>query len=262
MTTTPAGGFLRDRTLTTLADAVDDLEGVRKATANRIRILTAPAEPDTDGVIRGHGLIFDASIDSLRQTAATVADEEKRAVRALEKAMKVHPLGAHVLATPGVGLKGAARLLSAVGDPYWNDLHDRPRRVSELWAYSGLHVIDGEGARRRKGVKSNWSTLAGTRVHVIAEAAMKGTGPYRGLYDAEVSRWTDLSEHPEGLAGNWCQRAEDGLVIRHAQRHMRGLRVIKKAILKDLWRASRDIYREAGWDVSDTADLHPAAEAA
>lgn len=248
--TQPAGGWLRDRTLVTLADAVDDLEGIRKATAQRIQILTAPATADDDGVVRGHGLIGSPAVASLEITLETLKAEEARAVRSLEKAMKAHPLGAHVLATRGVGLKGAARLLSAIGDPYWNDLHDRPRRVSELWAFCGLHVIDGAAARRKKGQVSNWSTTAKTRGFVIAEAAMKGTGPYRDLYVAEVSRYTDV-EHPDGLEGNWCQKGDDA-PIRHAQRHARGVRRVEKAILKDLWRASRDLYRAAGWDVSDT----------
>ncbi len=44
-----------------------------------------------------------------------------------------------------MGEKQAARLLAAIRDPYWNDLHDRPRTVSELWAYAGYHTLPVSG---------------------------------------------------------------------------------------------------------------------
>ena len=65
--------------------------------------------------------------------------------------------------------------------------------------------------------------------------------------DAPLHDLEDWTAH-DGLEGNKGQDAP----IRHAQRHARGVRRVEKAILKDLWRAARDLYAAAGWDVSDT----------
>lgn len=190
--------------------------------------------------------------------AAGLEDLEKAAVRELQKAMRRHPLGAWVDSTIGVGLKQAARLLAAIGDPYWNTLHNRPRTVSELWAYCGLHTLPGQGiidtpsthtgeggdpdqrqrdtqqsavrvaARRRKGQKANWSSDAKMRAYLIAESCVKNRrSPYRAVYDDR--REDTAVTHPEWTPGH---------------SHNDALRIVSKAVLKDLWRAARDARAE------------------
>jgi len=135
------GGWLRDGMLGVVADSVDDLEIARIATTNRLRILTRN-EPDADGKNRGFGLTLDhPQVARLALIAESLSQAEKDAIKALEQAMAKHPLGPWAKRTSGVGLKQLARLLAAIGDPAWNDLHNRPRTLGELYAYSGLHAV-------------------------------------------------------------------------------------------------------------------------
>jgi hypothetical protein len=162
-----------------MARVLDDIEGQRKTTDNRLRILTA-TDPDSDGVIRGFNLDTDhPAVAALTAYADALKASEKQTIRELERSMKQHPLGPWVMAQHGVGLKQAARLLASVGDPYWNTLHDRPRTVSELWAYCGYKP----GQKRQKGVRSNWSNDAKMRAWNVVQSIIKAGGPWRELWD-------------------------------------------------------------------------------
>lgn len=275
----PGSPSLLDPALALAAEVLDDVEKVKNANANRLRILTA-TEPDEDGVMRGFGL--DESHPDVARLAAMVAVLEqlnKDATRNLERHMRRHPLHGWSKSIRGVGDKQIARLLAAVGDPYWNFRDDKPRTVSALWAYCGLHVLPasqtnlddrlvragrdsaggdpgqeradahgsaaGVAARRQKGVKANWSTVAKTRAYLIAESCLKqlvkpchnpGDGvavhvegcacsPLRVVYDRRKSHTS--TTRPEWTDGH---------------RHADALRVVSKELLKDLWRAARELH--------------------
>ena len=238
-------------TLKILAESLDDLEGQRKATDNRIRSLRqvygyTDDEDDTPEMAR-----LQAIADGITQLEAMATLDLKRALRA-------HPLGSWVKATAGIGEKTGARLLAAIGDPSWNTLHGRPRTVSELWAFCGYHVIDGAAARRRKGEKANWSNDAKMRAFLCAEAAIK-VG-VRKTDDADDSDGYDLA-HRQALtrygqvyldgrakyAGSVhptpCHRctaagqppAEVGTPRSAAHQHAMAVRLVAKEILRDLW---------------------------
>lgn len=122
-----------------LAASVNDLEASRIAAENRLRTLLRPV---TDGDDAGFGFTEDNPAVMAQITVVDVlVGAERDAIKALERTMLAHPLGPWVKFTTGVGLKQAARLIAAIRDPYWNDLHDRPRTVSELWAFSGYHTL-------------------------------------------------------------------------------------------------------------------------
>lgn len=239
-------GFLRDSTLGVHADILNDLEQVRIANTNRYRILTTTT-PDDDGQQRGHGLTTDhPEIAKLAAIIEALKTAETDAVKNLERAMKRHPLGPFVAATPGLGLKQTARLLAAIGDPYWNDLHDRPRTVSELWAYCGMHVTAGTAPRRQRGKKSNWSEDARKRLYVIAAAIPKfKTSPYEPVYRGARAKY-EAAMHPApcvrcGPAG---KPAPEGTPLFPGHQHARAIRIVGKEILKDLWCTSRDIHEK------------------
>lgn len=218
---------LVDPLLFLLADNLDDLERLRTASANRLSQLTRTGE-DKDGEERGFGLPENAPVVVVQRGIVEALEAQEHAAElALRRAMRAHPLGAWQKNTLGVGEKQLARLLSTIaGDPYWNHRDNRPRTVSELWAYCGLHVNDGKAARRTRGQQSNWSTNAKTRVWLIAVSCMKQRqSPYRLVYD-------DRREHTAVAHPEWT----DG----HS--HADALRVVSKAILKDLWIAARDIH--------------------
>jgi len=143
--TLAAGVF--DPLLALLADALDDLERTRIANENRLRQLTR-TQDDADGEQRGFGLPADHPVVArLTGIVDALAAIEHKAELALARQMRAHPLGGWVKATVGVGEKQAARLLAAVGDPYLNLQTGRPRTVSQLWAYAGLHVFPAAMAR-------------------------------------------------------------------------------------------------------------------
>ena len=135
-TTSGGGGpILRDPTLALAADVVDDLERVKIANQNRLRTLTAQDE-------YGHGMSIEhPDVKRLAALVKALEDAEHQATLNLARVMRHHPLGGWVKASKGVGEKQAARLLAAIGDPYWNDLHERPRRLRELYAFCGMNVV-------------------------------------------------------------------------------------------------------------------------
>lgn len=253
---------LADPILALLADNLDDLERTRIANENRVRQLTRD-EADSDGENRGFGLTADNPVVAqLEAVVQSLAALEHGATLALQRQLKRHPLGPWVKATVGVGPKQGARLLAATGDPWWNTLHNRPRTVSELWAYCGLHVLpashhhhDAQGggaggaqssnpghslldtqsgsagvaAKRRKGQKANWSATAKMRAYLVATSCIKqADSPYRTIYLARREHTTVT--HPDWTKGH---------------SHNDGLRIVSKAVLKDLWIAARAIHQQS-----------------
>lgn len=115
------------------------------------------------------------AVRNLQDIVNSFLEIEKDAVKNLSKILRGNPLYPWIRAQRGIGDKQAARLLSTIGDPYWNDLHNRPRTVPELWAFCGLHVdnITGVAIRRAKGVKSNWSPNAKMRAFLVSTSVVK-----------------------------------------------------------------------------------------
>jgi hypothetical protein len=279
--------------LTIFADALNDLESVRIATANRLNALTA--DPPW-----GKGLAGTPEAERMAGMVEALAQLEHQAELELRRTVRKHPLGPWIKRTIGVGEKQGARLLAAIGDPTWNAAADRPRRgPAELWAYCGLHVlhpdqngsdpqacpvgvqslsdpgqrisgdqlapagvgpsspvdqrfhdtrkegvgggpsdaadqslrdthiipVGGVAPKRRRGQRSNWNAEARMRVWLVAQSCIKNTNsPYRSVYDARRERTAET--HPEWTPGH---------------SHNDALRIVAKAIVKDLWREARSL---------------------
>jgi len=200
------------------ADFLDDVERLRISTDNRLRSLEDVK-----------GLAGSPDHERWQIQRGLLGQLEANAVKELERAMKQHPLGAWVRGTPGVGPKQGARLLAATGDPYWNHAEDRPRRgPAELWRYCGFDVgEDGRAPKRRAGVKGHWNPTARMRARLIAEKCTMQVGggvrkrsPYRDIYERERAKWAE-------------RETSDG------HKHNHALRVVAKALLADLWAASK-----------------------
>lgn len=263
--TTPRKTSLADPTLALAADVLDDLETVRIANENRLRQLTRSVE-DSDGELRGFGLTeADPAVARLAAIVELLKKADADATKNLEKTMRAHPLGPWIKAQRGIGEKQGARLLAAIGDPYWNTLHDRPRTVSELWAYCGYHVLpaghaarDTQGADagrvqagagtapcRRRGQKHNWSEAARKRAWLVAKSIVKSGGPYRDIYDATKAKHADaLHTAPCIRCGPAGKPALVGSPLSKGHIDARGLRAISKAVLKELWRESKRLHDE------------------
>lgn len=263
--------------LALLADTLDDLQRTRIANENRLRQLTRD-EVDSDGEERGFGLTLDQpQVAALADVVAALGKLEHQSTLNLQRAVRKHPLGPWVKATIGVGEKQGARLFAAIGDPYWNTLYDRPRLVSELWAYCGLHVLHpghtragaqrsdagvskqgdpgqhrhdthvnlaGVAPTRARGQRANWSTVAKTRAYLVAESCIKqARSPYRAVYDDGRKKYADaVHAAPCRRCGPAGKPAESGSPLNAGHQHARALRLVMKEILKDLWRESKRIH--------------------
>ena len=209
------GGWRPPPLLALAADVLDDLESVRVANENRLRQLTR-TETDADGQDRGFGL--DESHPDVARLAALVAmlaAAEHQAELTLARQMRRHPLGPWVAAQKGIGAKQGARLLAAIGDPWWNDLHGRPRTVSELWAFCGYHVIRTPVSGQHTSGTQDGPAADGTGGHpghgeggiqVMLAGAERGhpgqTGPGIQTYGAGVA-----PRRQRGHQSNWSETA-------------------------------------------------------
>lgn len=274
VSTAPVGPLLDDPTLTLLADRLDGIEALRIGESNRFRQLTR-TEEDSDGEQRGFGLSLDlpvvqrladglAALKCPKATAPLTTRggygccQEHRAEADLVMQLREHPLSSFQDRYRGLGEKQFARLLGSIGDPYWNGLHNRPRTVSELWAYSGLRVDDFQAVRRAKGQRANWSTTVKTRGYLVAEALMKAGHPEngeRGEFDPVADYFRQCydvykAKHAGSVHPTECKRcgpagkpAQPGSPRSAGHIHAMALRYVEKQLLKELWIAARDVYQ-------------------
>lgn len=228
--TTPVARSPRpaDALLAIYADALDDFERVRIATENRLRSLA-----------QVKGLDDTPEAERMAATADALAALEHGVELELKRAMRAHPLGPWVKRAKGVGEKQAARLLAAIGDPTTR------ANPAQLWAYCGY----APGQKRRKGVKSNWSTVAKSRAYLIAEAAVKaGVRKGEGCDDEDgydVAHRYAISDLGQCYLDRRTRTAET-----HAEdwtpghRHNDALRYVAKRVLRNLWREARRLEQD------------------
>ena len=256
------GPLLADNTLGVLAEVVDDLENIRIANENRLRILTTPVDQaDKDGQCRGSGLPLSSKpVIRLNAVIEGMKKLEHQAVLDLSLQMRHHPLGAWAKKKPGIGEKQLARLLAVIRDPYWNDGKDpedgepynRPRLVSELWAYCGLHVlhpadhsssdthglrVGGVAPKRVRGQKVDWNQDAKMRIWLIAQSCVQTLhSPYRKVYDLGRIEYAEAVHSGECVrCGPKGKPAQPGSALSDGHKHARAVRLMMKEILKDLW---------------------------
>jgi hypothetical protein len=236
--------LLFDPLLGTLAENVNDLEKVRIANQNRLRQLTRD-EDDVDGTNRGFALPEDhPAVMKITAIVEGLEELEALAVKALESQFRVHPLYPLVNSLSGLGSKQTARLLYEIGDPYWNTLHDRPRTLGELWAYCGLHVVDGVAPEDRPRQRSNWNHDARTRAWLIAQSCViHKTSDFRPIYDAEREYYRD-AVHTQACkrCGPKGHPAAPGSPLSDGHKHARAVRAIMKGVLRQLWEEARRIH--------------------
>ena len=225
--TTRAGGHL-DGELLFYAALLDDIEDLRKRTANRARALAAEG----------------ATAAEYERHVEAFAGLEHQAVLHLQRAMRKHPYAPWVKQTLGVGEKQGARLLAAIGDPYWNAAEGRPRRgPAELWAYCGY----APGQKRQKGVKANWNAEAKMRAFLVAEKCLNtGVRKLDGYDDTDGYDFENrvaLTPHAQVYLD--ARRAWADRDTSEGHKHNHALRRVAKEVLKDLWRFGRDLEESA-----------------
>ena len=255
-----------DPMLFTLAQTLQDYETLRIAEEHRLRIFSMPSDvPDEDGVCRGFGYAEDSDeVQVVKGLIDPLKELEHRTVLSLQKRMRVNPIWPYFKDVKGVGEKTLARLMACIGDPYLRPLDDgsyEPRTVSQLWAYCGMHTMpnkDGEivAAKRMKGVQANWNTEAKTRLFLLSQNLLRqGIRKDKDGNQYAVTEYGQLYldrrahtavTHPEWNPGHGLNDA---------------LRIMGKELLKQLWRAAREIHTGIPMDV-DTSKVNELEETA
>ncbi|MCZ9634683.1 hypothetical protein [Rhodococcus sp. BH5] len=246
---------LNDPMLGMLATTVDDLEALKTASENRLRQLTRVGL-DKDGEERGFGLDDNhPSVKTQRIVLENITIAHDKSVLNLTRAMKAHPLGPWVKSQKGLGEKTVARLLASIGDPYWMVRHekqgdnlvvieDRPRTVSELWAYCGLDPRNGSARKRTKGELANWKGEAKMRCWNVVQPIIKcADSPYRKMYD-ELKESMQGAVYSEAYEGRMFKNKpiEVGQPLSKGHIEARVQRRLMKEILKDLWVESKRLH--------------------
>lgn len=245
---------LGDSLLLIFADALDDLERTRIANENRVRALR-----------QVKGLVDTPEEQRLQSMVDAIKALEHGTELELKRALRKHPLGPWIKRTVGVGEKQGARLLAAIGDPASRSM------PSQLWAYCGLHVLHpgqrepdthscgagvqkfsdtghrspdahttnaGVAPRHQRGQQANWNDTAKMRVFLVAESCIKQRhSPYRVTYDAGRAKYADsVHNHLCPRCGPSGKPAAIGSPLSAGHQHARAMRLVMKAILKDLWK--------------------------
>lgn len=221
-----------------LAERVSQLEEIRIADENRIRSIAQAGDAR------------EALVESLASVNTGIKALEQQSIKELNRAMRRLPgVGEWVKNTPGLGEKTVGRLIGTIGNPAFNYADGRLRRgPAELWAYCGLHVVDGKAPRRQRGQQANWSTEAKTRAYLVAEGCVKAIGgetkagivkqrsPYRDVYEEHRAKHDGaLHKHECVRCGPSGKPAQPGSEIAPGHAHARAMRAVSKAILKDLF---------------------------
>lgn len=128
----------------------------------------------------------------------------------------------------GVGPRLAALLVANIGNI------GRFDTISKLWAYAGLHVIDGRAPKRAVGQKANWNAELKATAWKLGQSFVKiADSPYRKLYDAYKVRITER----EIANGNIIWQS-DGTKHTPAH-HLPKVKPPKKAPAKPEWTLGR-----------------------
>jgi len=232
----------RDLQLRWLTDHLSHLEKTRIAINNRLMAIRAGGELPLPELIDQQAFMD------------VVMAEEKRATKRLETAMQDHPYGPFVANVPGLGYKTIGRLVGIVGDPYWHPEHDRPRTVSELWAYCGLNPTAPPAMRgmTQQDARARGNRQARAMLYVISSVVIRYDNVYREVYDKRRAhtierihvtncRNTIVPRAHAPAGSNGCattahpEWGATGSPWRKGHQHSDGLRVVAKTLLKDLW---------------------------
>lgn len=244
--------FLEDPVLNMAAEVLDDLERVKIANQNRLRQLTR-SEDDKDGKLRGFGLTLDhPDVERLAKLVEALEDAEKFAAANLTRMLKKHPLGPWVKARKGVGERQAARLLATLGDPYIRPELKReggtveprrPRRVSELWAYTGYHTISFRIGQRWGDNQTKYADPDPTSTRQSDVNIQEGRAGGINFTD-HVSSDTHGVPVGEGQASGDSEQSMDA-----TQSHLVGIAAVRRRNHRANWSAAAKMRT---WNISDS----------
>lgn len=273
-----------DTLLLIVADVLDDLEHTRVANENRLRSLAQEGYDGTPEHARIRGLVdalatleHGAELEvkrALRKhplgpwVKATVGIGEKQGARLLaaigdpawnhaEQRPRRGPAelwaycGLHVI-NPGQSPDDAQA--ARAGDPSGQGPHDAHDHLAAGVGHPGdqpasdAHEdrVSGVAPKRARGTKANWNATAKMRAHLVAESCIKqATSPYRAVYDTGRAKHANaVHAYPCAQCGPKGKPAQPGAPLSAGHQHARALRLVSKAILRDLFLAARDLQEQ------------------
>jgi len=75
---------------------------------------------------------------------------------------------------------------------------EKAQHISSLWKYTGMHVVEGEAPKRKKGVKLDFNLRLRTLIWKIGDSFIKQRTPfYRDIYDREKAKQLKIMEDNE-----------------------------------------------------------------
>lgn len=166
-----------------------------------------------------------------------VIDLEKESFKVIREIVKIEPIWKVFLSeVKGIGEIITGTLIKELG------YCDRFDTVSQLWAFTGNHVIDGIAPKRKRGEKLGFNLELKTFTWKISDNLMKANkGYYRHLYDTEKEKQLNRLYESGFLAKtyNGYEYTDSHLSKGHA--HSRALRKVRKHFLAHYWECSREL---------------------
>lgn len=188
-----------------------------------------PGEPieESDGDLSMGDLLEQAATvgffaaEPLVLARAVIKPCRMRSERECQRLAKRLPVWPWVEAINGFGALGLAQIIGETGDL---SLYSNPAKV---WKRMGLAVFNGKSQRRVAGagaIEQGYSPVRRSIMFCIGDSLLKKQNPYRELYLAR--KVLEQSKLPDGTKMHWHRRAQ---------------RYVEKRLLRDLWRAWRDL---------------------
>lgn len=165
---------------------------------------------------------------------------------------------------PGHRIRGTHGM-AAGADP----LGDHPGQN----VFGTQEALAGVAPKRRRGQKANWSSTAKMRAFLVAESCIKQVGtdpghsrldahgtsarrrsPYRDTYDAGRAKYAEaVHAHACERCGPSGKPAPIGSPLSDGHKHARAMRLVAKAILRDLWVEARRLAGQGTHENQSTA---------
>jgi len=129
---------------------------------------------------------YDIDVPYARRALADVRAIEDKIEEHIEARLRTVPFyNAWLKRVKGVGPLLGASVISELGSP------DKFPRVSSVWHYAGLHVIDGQAPQRRRGKRISWNPDLRTTCYKLGDQFVRATDSlgrrlyeeYRAYYD-------------------------------------------------------------------------------
>ena len=171
----------------------------------------------------------------LKQFHEELGLQEKRVQKEIKKMVRTFPIWNDFLKDEkGVGEISGGRVIARYGNP------DRFKKLEEMYAYFGLHVVNGKAPRLQKGVRANWNMdgrveIIGVIVSGFVKMKRNFTNEEGTVEKRSVSPWRDTYD---AFKKDYASRGLDAGVVESRTR-----RKVGKLFMRKFFRAYKRIHK-------------------